>query len=321
METGSRVPTHRVRLIGGLLVAGALTVSLAACAGNASGADAAGESAAEVNEELRGQLPDRIIDAGAVIIGGTYDNPPVLYASKEDATKPAGVAADLSAAIGELLGITPDWRNTQWSGQLPGIDSGALDIAWGQASVTAQREKELYDMIPFYAAPLAILVPDGNPMGITSFETMCGAKIGGSVGSVQEYYVGLANEQFCTPSGKPEIEFLSFTQAEEVALKSGTIDGVIDSFPVLNGAAKELDEVEAVKLSDASEFDSGLAGIVFSKDEPELSTAFAAALQELHANGTYQKILEDNGVPDAILDADQLVVNFLTGTPAGEIGK
>lgn len=307
------------KLIGTLALVSSAALLLGGC--TAGGNDAAsenGETKVSVDEELRAMLPERIQESGVVVIGGTFDNPPVLFASESDATKPAGVAYDLSLAVGELLGIEPEWRNTQWAGQLPGLDAGTLDIAWGQATVTEERELSLYDMIPFYLAPLAVLVAEGNPAGITSFESMCGATIGGAIGAIQEYYVGLANEAFCVPQGKPEITYQSYNTAEEVALASGSIDGVIDTWPVLVGAAAQLKGVEAVRLTDADEFDSGLAGIVFSKDQPELSQAFAAALQKLWDEGVYQQILDDHKVPDAVLERDQLVVNYLTGTPAGE---
>lgn len=318
MSASPIAPGKRAR-IGMVAFAAATALLLSACSGGDDASASGGDAEIAVDESLRELLPQRVIDSGTVVIGGTYDNPPVLFADASDATKPAGVAVDLSVAVGQLLGIEPEWRNTQWAGQLPGLDAGTLDIAWGQATVTEERERELYDMIPFYLAPLAVLVPEGNPEGITSFETMCGMTIGGSIGAVQEYYVGLANEEFCAPQGKPEISYKSYSASEEVALSSGTIDGVIDTFPVLVGAAKTLDGVEAVKLSDADKFDSGLAGVTFSKENPELSTAFSAALQKLWDEGVYQDILAAHEVPDAELERDQLVVNYLTGTPAGEI--
>lgn len=313
-----RTSSKRRGILTALAVAGSMTLLLGACSSGAEGDTGEQESDIAVNEKLRDMLPERILDSNTVVIGGSFDNPPVLYADESDATKPAGVAYDLSVAIGKVLGIEPDWRNTQWAGQLPGLDSGALDIAWGQASVTEEREREQYDMIPFYLAPLAVLVSEGNPKEITSFESMCGATTGGSTGSVFEFYVGQANEKFCTPNGKPEITYKSFNGTEEVALSSGTIDGVIDAWPVLSTEAKGMKGVEAVKLSDADQFDTGLVGITFSKDEPKLSAAFSAALQQLWDDGVYQEILKKNEVPDATLERDQLSVNVLTGTPAGE---
>ncbi|MCZ2811985.1 transporter substrate-binding domain-containing protein [Modestobacter sp. VKM Ac-2979] len=303
---------------GAAALAGALLLSLSACGDEESGSTggASSSGAATVDQSLRDQLPEEIVSQGSLVIAGSFDNPPVIYASAANATQPDGIAADLAAEIGERLGLDVEWRNTPFPGQLPGIDSGAFDIVWGQATQTEEREAELYDMIPFYAAPLSVLVEEGNPSGVTSFATMCGATIGGSVGSIFERYVQLANEQFC--ADKTPIEYQGYTKGEEVALHSGAIDAVIDTFPVNSDAATRLDGVEAIKLPDAGAIDSGLAGIVFSKTEPGLSTTVAQVLQQLHEDGTYQQIFEDEGVSTAILDADQLMVNYLTGTPAGE---
>lgn len=304
---------------GVLALASSAAVLLSACSGNTPDSSAPSDTTpgSAVDEELRGTLPQSIIDAGKITITASFDNPPVIYASEADASKPAGVAYDLSVALTGLFGVEPDWQNTQWPGQLPGLDAGTFDVAWGQATVTAEREESLYDMIPFYLAPLSVLVPKGNPNGITSFASMCGVTVGGSVGAIQEYYVGLANDAFCDDGNK--IKYVSYSTSEEVALASGAIDAIIDTYPVNVGAAKAMGGVEAVKLSDADKFDSGLAGIVFTKTNPALANAFATGLQKLWDEGVYQQILNDNGVPDAILERDQLVVNYLTGTPAGEI--
>lgn len=315
--------SRRFRLIGTLALAATLTATTAGCgsAGGADGGAAAGAEAAAsdlFSQDLHDQLPEKIQSAG-ITIGGTFDNPPVIFASETDATKPAGVAYDLSLAIGKVLGVDVTWVNTQWPGQLPGLDGGKLDAAWGQATVTEEREESLYDMVPYYLAPMAALVKEGNPKNITSFESMCGKTIGGAIGAIQEHYVGLANDKYCGPQGKEPITYKAYTQGEEVALNSGAVDGVIDTHPVLVGAAKNLEGVEAVTLSDVEEFGSGLSGITFSKKSPELSKAIAAAMQKLHEAGIYQDILAAHDVPDAALDAEQLVVNYLTGTPAGEI--
>lgn len=307
----------RTRAFGALAVGALALTALSGCGGTApTPADSGTDEAVGA---LHDMLPEGIKSAGKITIGGTFDNPPVLYASEADATVPAGVAPDLSAEIGELLGVDIEWSNVQWPGQLPGLDAGTLDVVWGQATVTVEREKSLYDMIPFYAAPLAVLVPEGNPQGITSFETMCGALIGTGVGTIFDFYIEMANEQLCAPNGRPAIRTAAFSTAEEVALQSGQAEAMIDTFPVLESAASRLDGFEAVALSDAELFDSGLAGITFAKTNPELAKAFEAALAEMFDDGSYARVMDDNRVPAATLERDQLVVNYLTGTAAGSI--
>lgn len=319
-----RGAARRFRLIGTLALVAALTATTAGCAsegGAGDGAAANAEAAAQelFSQDLHDQLPERIRSAGSIQIGGTFDNPPVLFASETDATKPAGIAYDLSLAVGNVLGVDVNWENTQWAGQLPGLDGGKLDIAWGQATVTEEREESLYDMIPFYLAPMAVLVQEGNPENITSFESMCGQTIGGAIGAIQEHYIELSNDKYCTPQGEDAITYKAYMQGEEVALSSGAINGVVDTYPVLVSAAENLNGVEAVLLSDSEEFTTGLAGITLSKENPELSKAVAAALQKLHEAGIYQDILAAHDVADSTLEAEKLVVNFVTGTPAGEV--
>lgn len=278
----------------------------------------------KLSQELHDMLPERIRSSGVVNVAGSFDNPPGLYADIASADRPLGVAPDLSKAIGEILGVEFQWRNTQWPGQLPGLDAGTFDAVWGQISVTAQREREVLDIIPWAEHTLAFLVQTGNPSGISDWATACGHSVGVSLGSIFVKTLTDASAKYCAAAGKPAIEIREFQGNEEPAVRSGQIDAVIDSSSVLTRMAENLPDVfEAVVMPEdqSKEFYPGLGGIGIKKENAGLATAMAAALKILHENGTWTIIGERNKSVREIPGIELVKVNALTGTPAGEVVK
>ena len=269
-------------------------------------------------------LPESIRTSGKITAGASFDNPPTIYVDVADASKALGIAPELATAVGELLGITVEWQNTQWPGQLPGLDSGTLDVIWGQATQTEEREREIIDMVPFMQYNLGFLVEAGNPEGITDWASACGMKVGVSLGSSFVTTMNEASAKYCEPAGKPAMKPTEFQGSEETALRAGSIDATLDAFPVLAKMAEaDPDDLAAVEMPEAESFEfySGMAGVGVSKAQPGLSRALAGAFQELAANGEYQKILKRHDSGDNQPADDMLAVNPLTGTPAGETVK
>ncbi|GGA70823.1 hypothetical protein GCM10011490_21830 [Pseudoclavibacter endophyticus] len=301
-------------------IAAASLLLLAGCAGQ-SEAEGPGETQ-DFSQELHDMLPEHIRAAGVISVAGAFDNPPNLYADTTDTTKANGIAPDLAEAMGELLGVEFQWVNTQWPGQLPGLDAGTYDLIWGQASVTEEREREIIDLIPYTQTVLGWLVPAGNPLDLSGWESACGKRIGITVGAIFAEILADASEDYCTSQGQPAIEVSEFQGSEHTAILSNNIDAGIDSYPVLSGTANEHpDDFTAVQMPEDESFEyySGLAGIGISKQNPELANALAEAMLVLYENGSLESIYAEYDAVDQIPDTELIGVNPLTQTPAGEI--
>lgn len=297
---------------------GIALVSIALCSGSVALAqDGFGQ---ELRQDLRDTLPEDILESNTIVAAGAFDNPPALYADVTDTRRALGVAPDLSHAIGEILGVEFEWRNTQWPGQLPGLDSGTFDVVWGQITQTAERERELLDLVPWSQNTLGFLVEEGNPEGITDWESACGHRIAVSLGSIFVDLLGRVSEDVCAPQDLEPIVIREYQGHEVTGIQSGQADAAMDIYSVLDGMAEGMGGFEAIEIPAevAREYYAGFSGVATSKENPELALAIAEALRILHENGTWQMIADSHNAGNEVPMLADVRVNPLSDTPAGE---
>lgn len=313
--------------------ASALTLCLAACGGGDNGDDSdngAGSvdpSAETVDQALYDGLPDSIRDSGVVKAGGAFESLPLLNADPSDGSQPIGVAPELTALMEPIIGVDIEWVNTAFPGQLPGLASGSLDILMGQISVTAEREQEIADFVPWFLAVTGIAYGEGNPTGVTEdLTSLCGMKVGTVSGSLYVALLEGASEKYCAANGEDAITVAEYPNAGagSTALLSDQVDGYLEGAQSVRGIAAASDSrLESTQLNyeQTKEWDPGLYGIAVDKGEPGLTEAFLGAMQQIVEDGSYAEILEKYDVQGSVLTLDQIEGNPLTGTPFGEMAN
>ena len=278
--------------------------------------------ASAVNADLAALLPDSIKDSGEISFDALWETPPVISVSTDDPTVPIGISPDIAAAIAPILGVKATWVNLQWPAQLPGLQSGNVDVLFGQVSVTKEREQGIVDLIPYTKDGQTILVAAGNPKGLESLANACGATIGVAVGSTFSAEVEGASEKFCTSAGEDAITIAPYPNASNAisAIKAGTIDGWVNNTSqnadVAASSAADFDTVE-IPEEQTVDYDPGLAGIAISKANPGLSEAVAGALKEIIDNGEYARIMAKYEADNVAISSSDVKINPLTGTEAG----
>lgn len=280
-----------------------------------------GSAYAQFNQELHDMLPDSVKQAGRVLAAGAYKAPPVLHASEADVERAAGLAPDLSAAIAEILGVEFEWRNVPWPGQIPGLQSGNFDVLWGQISDTPQRERELFDIVPFNQYRIGVLTRKSSDLEITGLENLCGLSIAVGVGSSFVTELSTANEIYCLANEHQAVVVREYSDIESPALLSGQVDAVMIPYGVARQMAERLPDVEAVALplTETTPIFATIQGIATAKNNANLSSAIAGALQILHENGRWEEIAESHGLAEDIPEIEIIKTNPLTNTPDGSV--
>ncbi|MCB0965378.1 MAG: transporter substrate-binding domain-containing protein [Ilumatobacter sp.] len=260
-------------------------------------------------------------DHDSLSFGALWETPPIIGVDTEDTTVPVGAAPDLAAALAPILGVEVEWQNMQWPAQLPGVQSGVVDALFGQVSVTEERELSIVDLIPFTKTTFSLLLPEGNPDEVTQLADACGLTIGVPVGSVQTELVERISAESCEPNGEDAIEPAEYQGATAAisAIQAGTIDGWLDGTTSINEAAASGVAAFATAELPDSEWPPQYTGIAVGKDQPEVSLALVEGLQILIEDGSYGEIMEAWGMEAAAVTADEVVINPITGTPAGEV--
>jgi polar amino acid transport system substrate-binding protein len=103
------------------------------------------------------QAPDR------ALVVGVKDAPP--FAIRQPDGTWTGISVDLWEEIAAELGYTFEWRETDLSGLLAGVEAGELDAGVAALTVTAEREIAMDFTHPFHVSGLGIAVPAGARRG------------------------------------------------------------------------------------------------------------------------------------------------------------
>ena len=253
-------------------------------------------SSIEKSDTAAALLPAEVAERGTFVLGIDATYPPNEF--KDDAGNPIGWEVDLMNAATVKLGLEPDNQISKFENIIPKIEMDKFDSGIAGYYDTVKRQ-ENFDMVDFFIA--------GNQFGsleenkITSELDICGQKISvPNGGSAPLYYLPEVEKQ-CLAEGKGKIEVMGYDTTEEMvaAVSLGRAYAFVADSPVVSYAVKNSDG----KLVGSDIYETLPAGAPFKKGNDELVEAFAAAMQELHDDGTYDEILDFWGVEAGRIDA------------------
>jgi len=302
---------HLTILGRGAIVALATALVLTGCSSDpeetpAAGAPATTAPAREtlaVSEELQAMLPADIRAAGTltIVTDATIGEPFASYA--EDNTTIVGLAPDLAAAFGEVLGMKVDLQHTTFANLIPGLAAGRYQFAVAPMLDTPERQKEV-DFIDYIRGGSAFLVnKDGGKADLT-LDALCGLTVGYAAGSVEEEAATTQSEK-CVSEGKPAITLQAYQTNNEgvLAVVSKRTDTYITAAAQVGYIAQQ-DSGRVQRSGEA--FRGGLSAMAFPKESP-LLPVIHAVLAKMIEDGSYGNILAAYGLTD--LAVDEALIN------------
>lgn len=270
-----------------------------ASAGSSS-ADAATtdeSAAAGAPGSLASLLPADLAKKGVITVVSNIEYPP-FESYADDNTTVVGVDRDLADAFEKLFGVKLTFENSSFDAIIPGLIAKRYDMAMSAMSDTVERQKQV-DFVDYVEAGGGILFPTANPHGIKTLDDLCGLAVAIDKGTT-EVDDATAQSAKCKAEGKPELNASIYPGQNQMmlALQTGRADAVlVDS---VQGA--HFAESSDVPLTMLPPYEAGMFGIVFPKGATQLEEAFQKALEQLHADGTYQKILDKYNLGSIALD-------------------
>jgi polar amino acid transport system substrate-binding protein len=261
----------------GLLFVLSLSLALVACGGGE--AEPAAETAGE-SGETTGELPD----LGGREITVTLENAYLPFNYIDPATgEPAGWDYEAIGAICELLNCVPTFVESQWEGMIQAVADGQFDMAADGITITDER-KELVDFSDGFInieQRLMARIDEERFDSVESFVDNPELIVGTQTGTTN--YETISE---LVPADRIQA-FDSFPFAVQ-ALISGDVDAVIiDETAGLGYQGANADQLKLVGDS----LSSDQLGFVFPKGS-DLVGPFNAALAELRANGTMDRLAE-----------------------------
>jgi polar amino acid transport system substrate-binding protein len=245
----------------------------------------------QVDQALRAKLPKEILDAGEIVSVNSGSFPP--YEIVGDDRTLTGASADLSDALGQLLGITIRHETVSGlAGVLSGIKSGRYQLASGPIGDFPERE-QANDFVDYVQEFVVFAVQTGNPTGIKSLDDTCGKKIAVMAAGSAERVIK-AQADSCAKAGKPALEVQSYPDQPTsiLAVRSNRADAFFSSqAPLTYFVQQSKGQLELAGTGQANGFHNLYQGTVVAKDSP-LGQVVLQGYRTLFSNGTYAAVMK-----------------------------
>lgn len=219
-----------------------------------------------------------IQDSGDLRVAMSGQYPPFSFAN--DKNEIVGFDASISEAMAERMGVKAKIVTTPFDGIIAGLLAKKYDAIVASMTITPEREKAVDFVGPYYHAGRTIVVKADSP--IQKLEELAGKTVGVTLGDSHDKWArAQGNLTVRTYKGLPEML---------VDLDAGRIDAlVMDSIPVMV-AVKETGQ--KVRILDTPNIEGGreALGIAIRKNNPELKAKMQKILEDMQADGAYEKI-------------------------------
>jgi polar amino acid transport system substrate-binding protein len=222
--------------------------------------------------------------AGTLTIG--TDKPAFPpYFEDDDPTNGRGFESAVAYAVARELGFSRDevrWVTVPFnSSYAPGPKRFDFDI--NQISITPQRARRVDFSQPYFAAPQAVIAPEGSPVeDATSLADLRTARIGVQVGTTSLDAVNAS----IRPSDQPQV----FSDSNDTvrALKNDRVDAIVTDLPTAFFITAA--QVPGSKIVGQFEAPGGDRwGLLLEKGSP-LTRCVDAALATLRSSGELQRL-------------------------------
>ena len=245
--------------------------------------------------------------AGKVVrIGADPQTPPYVLRDGNDFNKVIGVDADLVRAVLECAGLKHEFVLGAWSGLLPAVQAGQIDIMWDDLYYKPERAK-VVDFATYMTAATGALVAAGNPKSVKTIADLCGLTVSFGLGSSNELAVKKQDEA-CKVKGQPAVSMMPFQDLASGLrlIDSGRADVIMWDLALVDNLA----QTNKGKYARAfSIMDGFVVGAAVQKGNQELLKVITEGLSILQKNGTQRKIFEKYGVDPALIHPTEVRTN------------
>ena len=281
-------------------MAGALALSGCAKSTESGSGTSAGptQSTVEVKAQkvdaIAASVPEDIRKTGKLVVGVNIPYTPNEF--KDEAGKIVGFDVDLMNAVASTLGLTADYRESDFAKIIPSIDGGTYNVGMSSFTDTKEREEQV-DFVTYFSAGTQWAQRQGQAVDPND---ACGKKVAVQATTVQETDELPAKSKGCVDAGKPEIQIIKFDgqDAATNAVVLGQADAMSADSPVTAYAIK----MSNGKLEAAGPIaDSAPYGWPVKKGS-SLAQSLQKALEHLIKTGDYKTIATNWGVESGVID-------------------
>lgn len=236
------------------------------------------EAPNETQPEAPKDLLARIQEKGVITIAMEGNWAPWTYEDENGTLM--GFEVEVSTAVAEKLGVTPEYVLGEWDGLLAGVQSGRYDLMSNGVGYTEERAQAYY-FSTFYAFNRTALVVRGDNDEIKSLEDLKGKTTCNSANSTYQ----LLAESF--GATVKDVETLDGTIEE---LLAGRVDATLNAEVSINDYMAEKPDADIKIVAFDSDVEQVGMIMPYGEKSASLRDAVNEALAALRADGTLSAI-------------------------------
>jgi polar amino acid transport system substrate-binding protein len=246
---------------------------------------------AQKDAKLAGEVPSAIKSKGTITVAADATYAPDEFIAADGHTV-VGMDADLSTAIGQVLGLKVNMVNATFDTIIPGLTDGKYDMGASSFTDTLARQKQV-DFVTYFTAGEAFYTSKGSSIKITSLGSICGLSVAVETGTTEESDAKTQSTK-CTSKGQKAVKVLSFANqnSANLAVSSGRAQaGFLDS----QIAAYVVAQSNGQFALNGPTVNSAPYGLALPKGNG-MAAPVLGAVKSLMASGIYLDILKKWGV-------------------------
>ncbi|EIC85892.1 family 3 extracellular solute-binding protein [Serratia sp. M24T3] len=242
-----------------------------------------------MNAQLHAQLPEKIRQSKVLNLVTDAHYPPCESFADDNKTM-VGFEPDLWDAMGQVLGVKVKPVSIDFDGLIPGVKSGRYDVAVECISDSLDREKQVTFVNYAYATNEVYTLATNTSVKADPL-TLCGLNAGVQTGTDFEHAINEIYTPNCVKQGKPAIKTVTLPSADAVllALYAGRVDFVLNDAAAAGEIKKKAPRpIRTIEMPLMPKY---YLGMVVAHENDALAQSLLKALNVLHENGTYDKIM------------------------------
>ncbi len=228
-----------------------------------------------------------IANAGdTIVVGTSADYPPYEYI--DDAGQFVGFDMDLVRAIGEKIGKKVKIVDMGFDTLIAGLQEKKIDVVIAAMQASEERKQKVDFSISYHDIKDAILVKADSDIEIKSVQDIAQYKVASQTGTIQEKWI----QDNLVKTGKlPAENYFSYERVDNAAMDIKA--GRVDVLHIIADPATSLAEKNDLKIAlITTETVSAGQSLAVTKGNTELLTAINKAIEELKADGTLKKLMD-----------------------------
>ncbi|HEY6654007.1 MAG TPA: ABC transporter substrate-binding protein [Solirubrobacterales bacterium] len=247
------------------------------------------------DDAIASAAANAVNQSGQLTIASDATYPPMEFFSEDNSTTVIGADADISKALGQIMGLQANVQNTPFDSILPGLTAGKYDLGISSFTDTLDRQKT-NDFVTYAQAGTSFYASTSSTLAPKTLADLCDHSVAVEKGTTQQ-----TDAEDQAKQCQVDVQAYPDQNGANLAISSGRAElGMADS-PVSAYIVEQSNG--QFKLGEAY----GVApyGIAMKKGSA-LAQPLLDAVKALYADGTMQKIFDYWQLKDAAISNPQI---------------